>query len=261
MFAALQADFAAALLDPVRALPDGVTAHTRARPDKRFAVYRNNVVTGLIRALKTRFPAVMGVVGEVFFAAMAHAFVTAHPPRSPLLMVYGDDFPDFIAGFAPADDLPYLADLARIEAARTRAYHAADARALDPAELQALAPGELAAVRLTFHPSAEIVRSAHPVVTIWAMNSGIAEPAPIEDWRGEDALVLRPGDLVEVRKLPAGGAAFLAALSGGATLQAAAEAAVAECAAFDLPANLAGLIGSGLVTGLLRPDPTEDVEP
>jgi hypothetical protein len=248
MFAPLQQDFAAALLDAELPVPHGVTAHNGTPHARRFAVYRNNVVTGLIRAIKTRFPATERTVGDEFFAAMAHVFVTAQPPRSPLLMVYGDDFPEFIAGFPPAAEIPYLADVARIEAARTRAYHAADADPMDPARLQSIAPDALADMRVTLHPSAEIVRSAHPVVTLWAMNSGELEPAPIEDWRAQDALVLRPGLDVEVRQLPAGGAAFLAALAQGATLAAAAEAALADDEHFDLVANLAGLIGSGLVT-------------
>src|SRR5262249_18507501 len=142
------------------------------------------------------------------------------------------------------------ADVARIEAARTRAYHAADASTIEPSRLQAIAPEGLAQMRVSIHPSAEIVRSAHPVVTLWAMNSGELEPAPIEDWRAPDAVVLRPGLEVEVRQLPAGGAAFLTALARGAPLAAAAEAAVADDDKFDLVANLAGLIGSGLVTAV-----------
>jgi hypothetical protein len=248
MFAQTQQSFAAALLDAGRPLPPALTAHTGAAPAKRFAVYRNNVVTGLVDALGTRFPAARRVVGEEFFGAMARVFVTKHPPRSPLLMIYGNDFPDFIAGFQPAVDVPYLADVARIEAARTRAYHAADADPIDPARLQAIAPERLAGMQVTLHPSAEIVRSAHSIVTIWAMNSGEREPAPIADWRAQDALILRPKLDVEVRQLPAGGAAFLGALAQSQPLAAAAQAATEEDESFDLVANLAGLIGSGLVT-------------
>lgn len=250
MFVTLQQDFAAALLGADCPVPSGLTAHTTAPHVKRFAVYRNNVITGLIRAMRTRFPATERAVGVEFFGAMAHVFVTSHPPRSPLLMTYGDEFPLFIAGFAPAAEIPYLADLARIEAARTRAYHAADADAIDPAQLQSIPADALARMRVVLHPSAEIVRSVHPVVTLWAMNSGELNPAPIEDWRAQDALILRPGLDVEVRQLPPGGAAFLRALAGGATLAAAAEAAAADDENFDLTANLAGLIGSGLVTDI-----------
>ena len=244
------ADFAAALLDAERPVPMGLTTQDGRPRGKRFAVYRNNVVSGLVRALKTRFPAVERLVGEEFFAAMARLFVTQHPPRSPLLMCYGDDLPDFIQDFPPAAELPYLGDVARIEAARTRAYHAADARPINPARLATIAPMALMRMRVTLHPSAEVVRSAHPAVTIWAMNAGVLEPGPIDNWRPQDALVLRPELEVEVRELPPGGAAFLAALARSETLAAAAEAGAADHEGFDLVANLAGLIGSGLVTNL-----------
>lgn len=249
MFAPTQASFAAALLDAGKPVPEGVTSHTGNQPARRFAVYRNNVVGGLLKALGTRFPAVSRIVGEEFFNAMARVFVTAHPPRSPLLMTYGDDFPDFIAGFEPAAELPYLADVARLEAARTRAYHAADAEPIDPNRLRSIAPETLGGMRFVLHPSAEIVRSRHPIVTIWAMNSGEAELGPIEEWRSEDALVVRPHLDVEIRALPPGGAAFLAALLAGRTLAEAVEVAAEKDAEFDLAANLAGLIGAGLVVG------------
>jgi hypothetical protein len=99
---------------------------------------------------------------------------------------------------------------------------------------------------VTLHPSVEIVRSPYPVVTIWAMNSGEAELTPIDDWRGEDALIARPALHVELRALPAGGAAFLRALSNNETLEQAAMLALADSDQFDLAANLAGLFGAGL---------------
>ncbi len=123
--------------------------------------------------LQAKFPATERIVGEDFFAAMARVFVTAHPPRSKILHTYGDDFGDFIAAFEPAAELPYLADVARLEAARTRAYHAADADPLTAAAFRTSRSGPaIGSMRLTLHPSLQIVCSRHPVVTIWSMNAG-----------------------------------------------------------------------------------------
>lgn len=83
------------------------------------------------------------------------------------------------------------------------------------------------------------------------MNVDEAEPAPIEDWRGEDALVSREGFEVAVRRLPPGGAVFLANLRAGGTLAEAALAAMQETARFDLAENLAGLMSAQLVAGLI----------
>ena len=49
--------------------------------------------------------------------AMAREFVRAHPPSSPLLFLYGQEFPAFMETFEPARSIPYLADVARIERA------------------------------------------------------------------------------------------------------------------------------------------------
>lgn len=245
MSLATQDKFAAALVDPGLAVPEGLTAWNGPRPERRFAVYRNNVAVGLIGALASRFPAAQRIVGEEFFAAMAHEFIGLHPPRSPLLLAYGDDFPDFVEAFEPAREIAYLPDVMRLEAARGRAYHAADAMPLDAALLASVEPAGLAELGLVPHPSASILRSAYPAVTIWAMNTGEIELGDIADWAAEDALVVRPQMIVEVHRLPPGGAAFLEQLFSGDNLGRAFEAALAEAADFDLSANLAGAFTAG----------------
>ncbi|MFD2183602.1 DNA-binding domain-containing protein [Rhodoplanes azumiensis] len=250
------ASFAAALLDPDRPLPAEVTSHTARHPEKRFAVYRNNVTVSLIEALRTRFPATERIVGEAFFAAMARDFVRARPPRSPLLMRHGDDFPAFVRAFPPAAEMPWLADVVRLEAARTRAYHAADAAPLGLADFAAIGPDRLGTMQVKLHPSAEIVRAKSPVVTIWAMNSGEAPLGPVDFDTVEDALVVRPHLTVVVLRLPPGAAGFLGALRENATIASALGAALAEVETFDATTALALLIGSGLATALTpAPEP------
>ncbi len=234
-------NFARALRDPDLAVPPDLTAHNLDAPQERFGIYRNNVMLGLIGALEARYPATCNIVGEDFFKGAARLFAATQPPRSPLMMFYGDAFPAFLAEFGPARPVPYLADVARLEAARTRAYHAADAKPLTPTTLAGVALDTLASSRFTLHPSIEIVASDYPIVTIWAMNSGELDLAPITDWRSEDALVSRPGCNVEVRRLPEGAKVFLQNLAARNPLGEAAAAALAANSNFDLAANLAAL--------------------
>jgi hypothetical protein len=114
----------------------------------------------------------------------------------------------------------------------------------------------LIGLRVKLHPSLEIVHSEHLIVTIWAMNSGEQKLEAIDNWRREDALVVRPHLEVEVRLLPPGGATFLLALADGRSLGRAADAAVAESPQFDLTGSLAALIGWGLVCGVVVPPPS-----
>ncbi len=245
MTATTQARFAEALADWTSPVPAGLRAWTGERPERRFSIYRNNVRAGLTAALASRFPASEAIVGPDFFAAMAAAYIAAHPPRSPLLMHYGDGFADFVSTFAPAAGLPYLPDVIRLEIARGHAYHAADAVPL-AAETLAQVPAErLADLTFTPHPSLAVLRFAHPAVTIWAMNAGEAELAPVDDWTGEDAIIVRPAMTVEVHRLPPGAAAFFDALVRGLSLAEAADLAVRETDAFNLAAALATLLASG----------------
>jgi hypothetical protein len=109
-------------------------------------------------------------------------------------------------------------------------------------------------LRVSLHPSVEVIRSRHPIVTIWAMNSGEAALGPIDETAAEDALVVRPQLDVSVRKLPFGGAAFLLALAAGLPLADAARRAAVDNAGFDLTANLVGLLQSGAAIGFISPD-------
>ena len=106
---------------------------------------------------------------------------------------------------------------------------------------------------LRWKSSARRIRS----FTIWAMNSGAQKLEPIEAWTAEDALIVRPYLDVEVRLLPPGGAAFLRALAEGRSLGAAADAAFADDAAFDLTGSLAALIGGELAIGCTPSEPNE----
>ena len=95
--------------------------------DRRFAVYKNNVYARLVDALRDPFPAVERLVGEEFFRYAAVQYIAVTPPRSPTLLGYGKDFARFLEEFPPAQDIPYLSDVADLEFRYLEAYHAADA--------------------------------------------------------------------------------------------------------------------------------------
>lgn len=240
-----QSRFADALADRQGRVPDGLAAWNGPRPARRFGVYRNNVFWGLAEALKSRFPATAAIVGDEFFTAMAGEYIRLEPPRSPLLLAFGDTLAEFVARFEPAAGLPYLPDVIRLEAARSHAYHAADCPPLEAAEFSTVAQDRLPSLTFRPHPSLAVLRSAHPAVTIWAMNAGGMPVGPIGDRQGEDALVVRPAMTVHVHRLGPGGAAFVEALVAGEPLGEAVEIALAADDRFDLTANLAGALQCG----------------
>jgi Putative DNA-binding domain len=91
--------FAAALGEP-SAPPPVTTLGRLGAPDaRRFSVYRNNVAVGLIGALEARYPVSRRLAGDELFRAMARAFARAHKPRSPVMIAYGEEFPEFVADY------------------------------------------------------------------------------------------------------------------------------------------------------------------
>lgn len=209
----IETAFHAALWQP--APPEGITAPAPNEVARRFSVYRNNVQHSLTRALATRFPVIEALVGKDFFTAMARVFIAADPPKSPVLLKWGDGFADFLDGFPPVAHLPFLGDVARLEFARGRAYHAADAGCVPPDALGVTDPEVL---QLSLHPSVTLFTSRFPALQIWqAHQDDIARPTlrPGPD----HALIARQPDFtVIVEPIDAGTFAVLTALSKGEPL-------------------------------------------
>ncbi|WP_103256594.1 DNA-binding domain-containing protein [Tabrizicola aquatica] len=227
------------------ALPAGLTARDATEVERRFAVYRNNVAVSLTEALAARFPVIRRLVGAEFFAPLARLYAEAERPRSPILAEWGDGFGAFLDGFPPLSGYPYLGDVARIEYARGRAFHAADAPPVDPLALISADPEK---VRLALHPSLLLLRLAHPAVSIWARNQPEGEGLPLAKGP-QTALILRDAAFqVQVRALEAGDAALVTALMAGDPLAAAALAGQEAEAGHDPQPLLVWLMQAGAIT-------------
>ncbi len=168
--AAFQAAFADALLadqpvDPIARSPG-------------FAVYRNTCARGAAEALRSAYPTVDALIGEEAFTHAALDYRCANPPRSAVLSDYGADFADFLESQPWADELPYLADVARLDRLWLECF---------------LAP----------HPTAaRVAWLATPAVTIWEAHrrpAGFDELEP--EWREEGALFTREGDTIRAERI------------------------------------------------------------
>ncbi len=256
----LQGILAQALLAPGEAVPQALAASRQPATASRFGVYRNNVVVSLINALAARYPVSRRLLWDETFNAVAHRYVVLSPPRSPVLLEYGEGFPDFIRNFGDSAGLHYVADVAEIESARVRAYHAADASPLDRQAFASLDPAAFAGMRLTLHPSVSLLQSRFPALSIWESQQA-ANADYIRQWNSESVLIARPHLDIAMHRLSEGGYQFLQALVAGDTVANAIGRASAS-RGFDLGANLTTLIGADIVVGIARPqsqsfDPTE----
>jgi hypothetical protein len=245
-----QREFAAAVLNPDSPIPAGVAGPDGKPSVKRFAVYRNNCIAGLVATLEAAYPATCRIVGADFFSTMARIYVPREPPSSPIMLDYGASFPAFIDTFEPAASVPYLSDVARLERAWLEAYHAAEAQPIDVTALCEIDPDLLPRVGLLIHPAVRVVSSSFPVVSLWQMNVAGGVPSALDvDCGGEEALVMRPAAEVEVRTLNPGAAPFIAGLMAGETVSQAAAGPLEHQSGFDLAATLAALLKVGAVVG------------
>ncbi|WP_051710626.1 HvfC/BufC family peptide modification chaperone [Andreprevotia chitinilytica] len=211
-YAETLADFTAALSDAEH-VPAGLTEATR----ERIAVYRNNVRLNRMDALPAAFPLVAELVGEEYFRALARVYVIDTPARSANLHDDGASLADFIAGFGPAQELPYLADVARLDWARHRAYYADNVPPLDATEVAALSPEQFSAARFWFHPAVALVQSAQwPIADLLAMHEG--GPTAHIDAGGQTVLVWRGSNGVAWRQLNDDEARWLSTLLAGSSV-------------------------------------------
>jgi hypothetical protein len=210
----------------------------------RLDIYRNTFLIGATRALRLSFPAVHRLVGAEFFEGAAGIFIAHHPPRAACLDDYGAQFPEFLQSFPPAATLVYLADVARLEWAVSRALHAPDREPVALLRLAALASDDHGRVAFVPHPSITLLRADCPADAIWrgGLDGDDAALAAVDLGAGAaHLLVERRAAGVEVTRLDEPAWRFAAALCEGRTI----EAALAE-----LPeARAHGLLAEHLSAG------------
>ena len=212
-----QTAFRKGLLDPSLPAPEGLQNPDGAQATKRFDVYRNNVAVSLSDAMEAAFPVVRKLVGDEFFRALAGVYIRKFPPSSPLMMYYGEHLPQFLTRFEPTKNHRYLPDIARVELAIRKAYHAADAEPIDGQALGAVAPDDLMALRLKIAPAVHVVRSEdYPIHAIYTYNT--REDAPKPTAGAECVLITRPAFDPMIHKISATDAACIEALQNGKSL-------------------------------------------
>lgn len=222
-----------------------------------FAVHRNTVMKGCIDALHANYPAVARLVGDDWFRAAAAECARAHPPNDVRLMLYGEEFGPFLAHFAPAAELPYLPDVARLDRSWSEAHVAADAPVLQSADLVALPEPALSALTLTPHPAARWHWfDDAPIHTLWSYNRRCEPVPPDLAWTGEGALLTRPLGAVQDGLASRAACAFLDACAARQRLPQAVRAALSAEPATDVSALLARLTTAGALSAIDPPPAT-----
>ena len=195
-------------------LADGLT------PAARMQIYRNNLYTSLSEALAAIYPVIQRLVGMDFFRQTARTYIGQQPSRSGNLHDFGQAFAIFLEHQPYLHELPYLPDVARLEWAWHKSYHAAESTPLDLGTLASVPAKNYESIRFLLAPSARLVQSAYPVLRIWLVNQDdyIGDPAVHLDQGANRLLVIRQGTEVQLQELGEGEFLWLEDLAQGQTL-------------------------------------------
>ncbi len=246
----LQQNFAAAVLDGAQ---NGFERHIRVAGlsgARRLQIYRNNTLLNLTASLRATYPVVCRLVGDGFFDYAVAQYVAAYPSRSGDLEEFGGDFARFLETFAPAAELVYLPDVARLEWIYRQIFYAADHPPLDLAALAQVPAEQQGDLHFQLHPAACLMESAFPILRIWQVNQA--------DYAGDAAVDLTAGGIrllglrrdnfeIEFQPMAAGEFSLLLALKHDCTFASACEQAMTAQPNVDLSACFSRHVLQGVI--------------
>ncbi len=228
------------------------------KPEARIGIYRANVLGNYRKALAATYPVIKRLVGAPFFDAASDNFIRGHPSTRGDINRYGADFSEFLATYAPARDLKYLPDVARLEWAVDQANIARDAASLDLTALASVPARLHGELRFSLNPSAHLIVSTFPILHIWQAN----QPSCSGDERidldegGDTLLVLRrPSDVggIVIERISPAEHLLLAMLAAGCTLDEAANRSAGMAREFDLAAALQRHVAGNTIVAFRAP--------
>jgi hypothetical protein len=155
---------------------------------------------------------------DAFFFEAARQYARRHPSASGDLNEYGAELARFLAGYEHAAGLAYLPGVARLEWACHESSRAADAEPFDFTGLARVSPDGFAGIRFALHPAVRLVRSRHPIASIWRANQPDRDGTPERTEGAEFVVACREPAAFASQHRTRARWDFLAALARDATL-------------------------------------------
>jgi len=161
----------------------------------RIGAYVGGYPARLVEAMEEAFPALLTILGNDAFRALIHRYRVAVPSGIYNLSDVGKNLPAFLVSDESTVRLPFLADLATLEWACLRAFHAFERDPLDPAVVAGWGLEDWGGAEVVFQPAVAVVRSEWPVLELWNLRN-----TPPQGRRGIDLAVAGRPQCVLVRR-------------------------------------------------------------
>ena len=180
-----------AFTPPAEAL---VISDGRASAEERIHIYAHMYRARIAEALESQFPRLAKLLGPDVFADLAFAYVTDHPSRHPSLRFVGAHLPDWLEDRQGSAS---LADLARLEWARSDVFDAADEPLLTIDALRGWPTDAFMQLPLKLVAAHRFITVDFAIADFWeriggqAASAEVAGPAVPEGAAGESLLIWR----------------------------------------------------------------------
>ncbi|MGO9943868.1 MAG: putative DNA-binding domain-containing protein [Rhodoblastus sp.] len=175
---------------------------TRAEKiEQVFAVYHDGFRLRMAEFLSHDYPVLREALGDEAFAAIAEAYVAAHPSRHRNARWFGAGLPEFLRRSPPYAEESFVCGLAALEEALARSFDAADASLLPIEILGVTPPEDWPRLCFGFHPSVALIEAPLAALRCYeAVQEGQADFDPAAGGDEEvSLLVWRDGLEVQYR--------------------------------------------------------------
>jgi hypothetical protein len=252
-----QAQFQEFLEGGASPIRDRVKDGPRLDRDALLDVYRDAYVLRLHECLTVDFKAVLAIVGEAAFMALARDYVAAHPSTHPNVRWFGKNFPAFVARHPLTRDQLAVGEMARFEWALGLATDAADDERLLAEDLAGLDGEQWAALTLAKCAPVQRVTLEWQVPQAWLEHEDVKPGELTVEAAGQPVewLVWRENLDSAFRSLEEDEAWAFDAAMRGASFAELCEGLCQFHSPQDAAARGAGLLRLWIETGLLKRDP------
>lgn len=168
---------------------------------ERVEVYAEGYPARIREALLECYPAIHKILGEAVFTDLALKFSSSRNFRHYNLGRVADDLPDFLQISEWHEPFPFLRDLANLELAVQKSFHAEIKPVATGADFSEKAASDGENLIFNFQPHVFGVRSHWPILDIW--NARKLPPQEIKikvEGRPQAVLVYRRGEQVVCQK-------------------------------------------------------------
>ncbi len=190
-----------------------------ADPAARIAAYTQGYPARVTEALRESYPALANILGDGSLAGLSDRYRGVLPDEPLNLNDVGADLPHFLQTDRLTEQLAFLPELAELEWAITRSFHAAAGDRFDPIDCKRWSIDDWQRAQIRFQPGLALLRSHWPLRALHATRNQDRDEIDVDlEQGGECVVIFRRGFEVVVEAVEVREADAIEAFRGEATL-------------------------------------------